>query len=793
MPHTSEVLSIHDHPAECRMYGLLRDHIVPICWGIALLVSCAPAPAIADEEGTFVDDPLRPFLSTYCLKCHSGDEPQGEFSLEDPKLLAEGPTHREQWETVIEYLRAEMMPPEDENQPKPARIKEIVAFINEHFLGIDCEHISSTGPATIRRLNIAEYANTIRDLLDIDYQGAADFPSDDVGYGFDNMGEVLSLSPILMERYLAAAEEIAQQAIVADDPRRSHIVRFEAEDLPYDVAAGAVLDSLRYFYSEGEVYTEIEIGHAGKYHLRGRAFGEQAGTEPANMAFRIDGKQIHVAKVTATSAKPEIYETVVELPAGKVRLAAAFVNDYYQADAPEEEGRDRNLAIDYIELEGPLNVEPMPLPESHRRIMICEPTPETRNQCIREIIRNFAERAYRRPLSGIEVSRLANLASFAEQEGASFDRGVQLMVQAVLASPHFLFRTELPDKKLIDGRLTNDYQLATRLSYFLWSSMPDETLFELAEEDALHHDGVLEAQVLRMLADPKSVALVDNFASQWLQLRNLDLVDPDRDRFPAFDDELRSAMRRETELFFETLIREDRSLLELIDADFTFLNQRLAQHYGIEGVQGHHFRRVQLDDPVRGGVLTQASVLTVTSNPTRTSPVKRGKWVMEQLLAISPPAPPGNVPQLEDEGRKLVGTLRQKMEQHRSDPACAICHTLMDPLGFGLENFDAVGAWRTQDEGLPIDASGELPDGATFAGPAELKQVLLRRSDDIRRCISEKLLVYALGRGLRPADQCVVDEIVEIVRAGDDRFSQLVIAIVRSDAFAPRQAEGVEQ
>ncbi len=775
------------------MYGWLRDHIAPISWGLMLLVHGLPSLAVAADQNSFVNDQLRPFLSTYCLKCHGGDEPQGEFSLERPELLADGPQNREQWEKVVEYLRGELMPPEDETRPEADLVKQVVAFIDVHFLEIDCEHASGSGPVTIRRLNRAEYANTIRDLLGIDYQGAADFPSDDVGHGFDNMGDVLSLSPILMERYLAAAEEIAEQVIVADDPRRSRAVRFEAEDLPHDVAASAARDSLRYFYSEGEVYTEIEIGHAGEYRLRARAFGEQAGTEPVKMAFRIDGKQVHVADVAATSAKPEIYQAVVELPLGNVRLAAAFINDYYKPDAPEEEGRDRNMAIDYIELEGPLNAEPAPLPESHRRIIICEPTPQTRNPCVRQIIRNFAERAYRRPLSGIEISRLGNLVSFAEQEGASFDRGIQLMVQAVLASPHFLFRTELPDKTLSDGRVTNDFQLATRLSYFLWSSMPDRTLFELASRDALHQDDVLEAQVLRMLADPRAVALVDNFASQWLQIRNLELVDPDRDRYPSFDSDLRLAMRRETELFFEALIREDRSLLELIDADFTFLNARLARHYGIDGVEGEDFRRVQLEDSVRGGVLTQASVLTVTSNPTRTSPVKRGKWVMEQLLAISPPAAPGNVPQLDDKDRKLVGTLRQKMEQHRADANCAICHTLMDPLGFGLENFDAVGAWRTHDEGLPIDASGELPGGATFAGPAELKQILLGRSDDFRRCMSEKLLVYAIGRGLLPKDQCVVDEIVETLRAGDDRFSQLVLAIVRSDAFAPRRAEGVEQ
>ncbi len=760
---------------------------------MALLVLILPGPLVADEVEFTVEGHLQPFLSTYCVACHGGEEPAGEFSLDRSELFEQGADHFEAWETVVEYLRADMMPPEDEAQPEPDERKQIVSLIGEKFLAIDCETAQNSGPATLRRLNRAEYANTIRDLLGIEYEGADDFPSDDVGYGFDNIGDVLSISPILMERYLAAAEEIAAQAIVADDPRRSRIVRFEAEDLPREVPAGASLDSLFYFYSGGEVFTEVEIGHAGDYRLRARAFGEQAGEEPVKLAFSVGEERVHVVDVAATSAKPEVYGAVVELPAGKVRLAWVFANDFYDESAPEGEPRDRNMAIDYVELEGPLNVEPMPLPESHRRIMICEPTPETRTKCVREIIRNFAERAYRRPLSGIEVSRLANLVDYATQEGASFERGIQLVVQAVLASPHFLFRTELPDKRVDDGRVTNDYQLATRLSYFLWSSMPDDTLFELAEEDELHNPDVLEEQVLRMLADPRSVALVENFAAQWLQIRNLDLVDPDQNRFPGFDDDLRAAMRRETELFFESLIREDRSVLEMIDADFTFLNERLAKHYGINGVEGDAFRRVELADRTRGGVLTQASVLTVTSNPTRTSPVKRGKWVMEQLLAVTPPEAPPNVPQLEDAGRKLEGTLRQKMEQHRSDPSCAICHAQMDPLGFGLENFDAVGAWRTKDEGLPIDASGELPSGATFAGPAELKQILLERGDDFRRCIAEKLLVYAIGRGLTHNDECVVDEIVTALREGDDRFSQLVLAIVRCDAFNPGQSTGAER
>jgi hypothetical protein len=381
----------------------------------------------------------------------------------------------------------------------------------------------------------------------------------------------------------------------------------------------------------------------------------------------------------------------------------------------------------------------------------------------------------------------------AQKEGESFERGIQLAVQAALVSPHFLFRVELDRSPNDPGskRLLDSYEMASRLAYFLWSSMPDDALFALAEQGKLQDPQVLEQQVKRMLQDPRAAALADNFAGQWLTLRKLNDVTPDPGRFPTFNDELRKAMRTETELFFEAVVKEDRSVLDFLDGKFTYLNEPLARHYGVEGVTGKQFRRVELTGDQRGGVLTQASVLTVTSNPTRTSPVQRGKWVLEQILGTPPPPPPGAVPLLPDEQHgELKGTLRQRMEQHRKDPECATCHARMDPLGFGLENYDAVGRWRTRDGDSPVDSSGELPDGRRFNGPAQLIAILKAQKSQFVHSLAERMLTYAIGRGMESYDKCNLDAIVRSVAAKDHRFSALVTEVVLSDPFRKRRGDG---
>ena len=434
----------------------------------------------------------------------------------------------------------------------------------------------------------------------------------------------------------------------------------------------------------------------------------------------------------------------------------------------------------------------------HRRIVFT--TPKTGSDVPRAahaILEKFASRAFRRPVSEGEVAKLTKLVELAIQKGDSFERGIQLAIQAVLISPQFLFRVELGSRGSSTTTTPDaassiewigDFELASRLSYFLWSSAPDDELWRVAVSGSLRSGDTLDKQVRRMLRDPKAQALVENFAGQWLQLRRLRSLNPDRGLFPNFDDKLREAMIRETELFFGAVMRGDSSILDLIDSDFTYVNERLARHYGMSGIKGEQFRRVKLKGRERGGLVTQASILTVTSNPTRTSPVKRGKWVLEQLLGTPPPPPPPNVPVLTEDAKALTAaTLRLRMEQHRSKVSCAVCHNKLDPLGFGLENFDAIGGWRDQDGGVAVDSSGKLPSGESFRGPGELKAILKAHRSDFTRCLTEKMLTYALGRGLEDYDRCAVEQIVKNLESSRHRFSALVLGIAKSDPFQKRR------
>jgi hypothetical protein len=543
-------------------------------------------------------------------------------------------------------------------------------------------------------------------------------------------------------------------------------------------------------YTEGEISEAVQIPKPGEYILRVKAFGQQAGPESVRMEIRVNHHAVKTELVTAVEAHPEVYETRVKLSPGEKRLSAAFVNDYYSTNDPNPENWDRNLVVNYLEIMGPMEGNQMP--EPYRRIFIQQPTPQTTNEAARAIIANFARRAYRRPVTTEELGRLMEIFKMVEKDKGSFEGGIKLALQAVLVSPNFLFRGELqPEPDDPDSaHPVDDYALASRLSYFLWSSMPDEELFALAAKGRLRSE--LESQIKRMLKDPKAHALVENFADQWLQIRNLAAATPDREVFPEFDEDLRSAMAKETEMFFEYIMRQDRSVLEFIDADYSFLNERLARLYGIQGVTGNGFQRVSLKGSGRGGLLTEASILTITSNPTRTSPVKRGKWVLENILGAPPPPAPPNVPPLK-EGKDAVaaGTLRQRMEQHRTDPVCASCHAKMDPIGFGFENYDAIGRWRTSDGKFPLDTSGELSGGEAFKNVADLKTILLKRKrEQFERCLAEKMLTYALGRGLERYDKCAVDVIATKLERKHYRFSALIDEVVKSVPFETRRGEG---
>ncbi len=754
---------------------------MPIALAVAAWVNVAataaePAltPVAADAPvPSFVTD-VQPLLKKYCSECHAGPKAKAGIAFDAVREERAALNQRRVWEKVLDQLESEAMPPEGKPRPTDSEQALVLRWIQSRVISIDCS-TPDPGRVTIRRLNRTEYNNTLRDLLGIDLKPADAFPSDDVGYGFDHIGDVLSMPPVLLERYLAAAEKVVEAAIVSPDADRA----------PVQSGKGRTLASA------GETGMDLEAGRTGDYLLRVRAWGDQAGPEVVKMTLRLDSQDVQTMEVEATNGAPQYYEVRLNVPAGKHHFAARFINDYYKPDDPDPKNRDRNLIVEKLEVQGPIGVLPGSLPASHTKLITCRPDGiADPADCARVILRPFVTRAYRRPATGDEIDRLTRLVVAATKSGDSFERGIQLAVEAVLVSPHFLFRIELDHDPLNPQaiRTINDFELATRLSYFLWSSLPDEELMRLAGEGALRKEGNLAAQVGRMLKDPRSVALVDNFFGQWLQLRNLRLINPDKKQFPAFDEALRNAMETETRLFCEAFVREDRSLLEFLDANFTFVNERLAKHYGIPGVQGEEFRRVTLDGGERGGLLGHASVLTVTSNPTRTSPVKRGKWVLENLLNAPPPPPPPNIPELKEAGdKKLEGTLRQRMEQHRENPACANCHAQMDALGFGLENYDPVGAWRLKEGEHDIDPSGTLPGGASFKSPSELKAILKARDGEFRRCLAEKLLTYALGRGLEYYDRCTVDTIVNNVKTNHDKFAALVLEIVNSDAFQKRR------
>ncbi len=613
-------------------------------------------------------------------------------------------------------------------------------------------------------MNRAEYNNTIRDLVGVDFKPANDFPQDDVGYGFDNIGDVLSLPPLLLEKYLRAAESVMEEAIVSG-PRPPPSHRLD----PQHLQGGNDFGNVRVMASEGEAYGEVQIARPGRYAIRVQGYEQHAGPDFTKISLRFDGKEVSQQEVRAKSDNPGIYESTVEVAqAGPKRVAVAFLNDYYRERWVEKQHKDRpptkekviddrNFYCNYLEVSGPLGVE-QPLPESHLRIFTRKPSAGNEGVVATELIGNFAKRAWRRPLQPTELKRLMVLFFEARAQSDNFEASIRHALTAVLVSPHFIYRNETqPDPNNPDViREIDEYALASRLSYFLWSSMPDDELFKLAEAKKLRKS--LDAQIARMMQDPKARALTDNFAGQWLQLRNLDFIEPDREKFPAFNDDLRHDFRQETEQFFNYIVQNDQPVTDFLTADYTFVNERLAKHYGLTGVTGKEFKKVSLAGSPRQGLLTQGSILTLTSNPTRTSPVKRGKWVLENILATPPPPPPPGVPLLEA-GEKLTGTLRQRMEKHRENAMCASCHARMDPIGFALEHFDGIGAFREKDGGDPVEPSGVLSSGEKITDHHDLNRILATaKNPDFLRCLSEKVLTYALGRGLEYYDKPAVDQ-----------------------------------
>jgi hypothetical protein len=757
--------------------------------GSYLALLAIALPCLADS--TF-QTAVQPFVAKNCFGCHNDKLQSGGLNLKAATDIA---TSRDQWEHVVQKLKAGEMPPKGMPAPAAEQVASVTKWLEDEFAREDAAMKPDPGRVTARRLNRYEYNSTVRDLLAVDFRPADDFPTDDFGYGFDNIGDVLTLSPTLMEKYLTAARKIAKLAIEGEAPPNMALKDRHGN-------SGK---------KPGEFTWERKFKWEADYIIR----VEAATKYPGTLFFSFDGGDPQSAKaIPGFVAVGRVHDYRMHLAPGIHKMTAWFevseadaLAQYQKELADEEKKRKRKGepdpppdsikpfvltkgAVDYFEVLGPYHPWPPPTPDGYKRIFVCAQPSQSSDTCARADLEHLASLAWRRPVTEAEARKLASYVKMAQNDGDSFEKAMEVGVEAVLVSPYFLFRTEHDPASGGEHRI-GDYELASRLSYFLWSSMPDAELFRLAKEGKLHDPAVLTQQVTRMMKDLKSDALVENFGGQWLQTRNLDSIKPDPDKFGAFTPELRAAMKKETQLFFSYIMRDNRSILEFLTAKYTFLNEPLAKLYGIPDVTGDQFRKVDLTGTPRVGVLTQASVLTVSSYPTRTSPVIRGKWILENVLNTPPPPPPANVPSLKEAEAGSAMSVRESLEKHRADPICAGCHARMDPLGFGLENFDGIGRYRTEDGKFPIDSSGTLPNGKSFKNAEELIHILQDDKDAFTRCLVEKMLTFAIGRGLERYDRAVVTSIAHRVAENQYKFSTLVTEIVNSAPFQLRHAEAV--
>ncbi len=755
----------------------MRNLLLGLCISGVLLA--------ADSSTASFEKTVQPVIAKTCAPCHNENLASGGLNLTAFSTPASVLEHREGWEIILQKIRTGEMPPKGIPHPPAAQLAALTKFVQDEFDKADLSVKPDPGRVTARRLNRNEYSNTIRDLLAVDFHAEKNFPTDDSGDGFDNIGDVLTISPVLMEKYLSAAERIAARAIGADPlPKKPLLAQYQFKDKTIRRVDRSTIEATHRVEWDAEYI--VRIGLPGE---------RAADAKPVEMGFWMDGKLLRTLQVETKPSKLVYFSPYSEeqlrlyLPEGDHVFRAAFLNDDFVKHLSEKEAftAKSNKYLDSITFEGPFpsNIEK----PSRKKILICDPATDA--ACVDRIVTALAHRAYRRPVTKAEVASLVKFVSMAKAEGQTPEQGIQLAIEAMLVSPYFLFRVEHDPNALDPARAhpVSDIELGSRLSYFLWSSMPDEELQGLAESHKLRAPGMLDAQVKRMLADPRASAFADNFAGQWLETRNLDFVKPDPQKFPAWGPELRDAMKTETRMFFESVLRENRPISDFLDAKYTFLDERLAKHYGIAGVTGPEFRRVELSTDQRGGVLSQAGVLTVSSYPSRTSPVIRGKYVLQNILGTPPPPPPPDVPALDEAAVGNTGSMRQQLEMHRANATCASCHSRMDVLGFGLENYDAIGRWRTVDGKFPIDSSGTLPGGKSFSGPAEMAALLKANLPEFSHCLIEKMLTYALGRGLQRYDRRTVEELNRQLAASGYGLETLVHEITGSLPFQSRRGE----
>ncbi len=784
----------------------------------------------------------RALLNQYCVICHNqavvNSTPQPNEGLqttqlrnlglaldtEDVSNLAANP---EVWERVVKKLRVGVMPPPTYPRPEKERYDGFRIWLENELDRVAATRVNPGRTQAFHRLNQTEYQNAIRDLLDLEIDVDAMIPADSPDqYGFDNNADVLALSPLSVERYVSAAHKIAELAVGAP-PRGASTTTYEvplnliqddrlSEDLPFGSRGGAAIQHM--FPVDGEYRIkvslqtnyvdfvrgydqlhEMELSLDGS-HLQSFTFGGDAPGTPAPYSYAGNIRGSDDWEEFMMAFAEEGFEVQLEVQAGPRTIGATFPREMWQSEGIQQprlfgyhlavtELPDANPSVGSIEIEGPLSISGPGDTASRRRVFSCMPVNlDDEPACAESILSTIARRAYRRPLIQDDVDDLIAFYNQGRQEG-SFESGIQFALERVLVSPDFLFRVERDPEQAEPGSsyMISDVELASRISFFLWSSLPDDELLDLVENGELRNPGVLEQQVQRMMADPRADAFIENFVGQWLYLRNLDDFYPDPAAFPEFDENLRTTLQRETELFIDDQLKSDASLLDLLSANYTFVNERLARHYGIPGVYGNRFRKVTVEGDQRGGLLGHGGLMMVTSYPNRTSPVLRGKFVLENLLGGPPPEPPPNVPALEtsSDGKQL--TMRDAMAMHRENPACRVCHAAMDPIGFSLENYDVVGKWRREFAGQPIDASGLLPDGNTFDGPNGLQNLLLDKPDDLVGTITEKLMRFALGRSLEYYDMPEVRAVVRRAAENDYRWSSIILGVVESTPFQMRR------
>jgi mono/diheme cytochrome c family protein len=816
------------------------QNLVIVVWSAMLLGTAylqAARPAQAPAPQTAAGQEQRAVLNRYCVTCHNQRLKTGGLMLDalDTTNLSANP---DIWEKVIQKLRLQTMPPLGVARPDRATYDAVASWIETEIDRGAAVRPNPGRTEAVHRLNRAEYQNAVRDLLGVDVDAPSLLPADDADQqGFDNIANVLSVSPALVERYLNAARRIARIAAgrpsvdpVSETysvPLLRHQNDRMSEDLPFGSRGGTAIR--HHFPANGE-YTikirllrtyvdcikglarphELEIRLDGKRLGRFTVGGEARGkTAPASFCGNLFGEPEWEFYVHEADAGLELRFTA---EAGTRNVGVSFVREQWEPDGilqprlptfsfAVDEAADGLPSVDQIVISGPFGAAAGSATSTHERIFTCHPAqapagrenPADEMSCAKQILAAVARSAYRRPVSDADVETLLEFFQKGRRDG-SFETGIQAALERVLIAPDFLFRFEPDPKDARPGTVykISDLELASRLSFFLWSSIPDQELLDLAAGGTLRNAAVLERQVRRMLADRRSKTLVENFVGQWLELRNIRSVSPDPELFQDFDENLREAFQRETELFFDSQFRDDKSVLESLTADYTFMNERLARHYRLPNVYGSRFRRVTLPaDERSAGFLSHGSLLTVTSYPNRTSPVLRGKWVLNNLLGAPPPPPPPDVPSLPDRGEGgKPASVRERLEQHRRNPMCAACHNQMDPLGFALENFDAIGRWRVSDAGSPIDAGGAMPGSARFEGPTGLRDLLLDHREQFVGTVTEKLMSYALGRGLQYYDRPVVRGVVREAGAHDFRWSSVILGIVKSPPFQFRRSTG---